>query len=128
MSRRAIQPSGVGLVRLTGTSPRTGSCCPEVLRRTCEIPAHVLIRDLRHTLVHRRGALRPEDDREQFGTRDGLIVDLDLDYVQQSTSVLAKVVHAVEQAVVPYVLTSRRDPNLADVDRVRPRTRGPAVQ
>ncbi len=87
-----------------------------------------LIRDLRHTLVHRRGALRTEDDRKQFGTRDGLIVDLDLGYVQQSTSVLAKVVQAAEQAVVPYVLTSRRDPNLADVDRVRPHTRGRAVQ
>jgi hypothetical protein len=87
-----------------------------------------LIRDLRHTLVHRRGALRTEKNREQFRTRDGRIVDLDLDYVQQSTSVLTEVVQAVEQAVVPYVFTSRRDPSLADAGGVRPRARGRAGQ
>lgn len=87
-----------------------------------------LIRQLRHTLVHRRGALRTENDRKQSRTRDGLTVDLDLDYVQQSTSVLAEVVQAVEQAVVPYVSTSRRDLNLADAGGVRPRAIGRAGQ
>ena len=82
------------------------------------------VRDLRHTLVHRRGALRTEDDRKQFHTRDGLIVDLDLDYVKQSTSVLTEVVQAAEQAVVPYVFTSRREPSLSNANRVRPRVRG----
>lgn len=83
-----------------------------------------LIRNLRHTLVHRRGALRTKHDREQFRTRDRLIVDLDLDYVQQSTTVLAEVIQTAEHAVAPYVLTSRHDPSLANAYGVRPCQRG----
>lgn len=79
-----------------------------------------LIRNLRHTLVHRRGALRTEDDRKQFRTQNSLIVDLDLEYVQESTNVLTKIVQTAEQAVLPYVFTSRRDPSLAGADGVRP--------
>ncbi|MFC7962812.1 hypothetical protein [Rhodococcoides kroppenstedtii] len=85
-----------------------------------------LIRNLRHTLVHRRGALRTKDDREQYRTHDSLIVNLDLDYVQQSTSVLARTVQAAEREVAPYVFESRRDASLASVKGVRPRMGGHA--